>query len=188
MELILASASPRRKEILTALGLTFTVEPSRYEEDNARKLPPEELVRLQALGKARDVYERRGGAMPVLGADTVVVLGDMVLGKPKDVADAARMLRRLSGRTHRVLTGTALLFAGKEKSRVDATEISFREISEEEIAAYIATGEPMDKAGAYAIQGGARKFVTAIAGSFSNVVGLPKDAVRALLAWAEEMK
>lgn len=187
-EIILASGSPRRKEILTGMGISFTVVPSRYEEDNGRKISPEKLVRLQAEGKAKEVFARTDGTSPVLGADTIVSLDGAVLGKPRDAADAERMLRLLSGRTHHVITGTAVISRGEIRSRADVTEISFRNISEEEIRAYIASGEPMDKAGAYAVQGGARAFVTEIRGSFSNVVGLPKSAVRELLAWAEGEK
>lgn len=177
--LILASQSPRRKEILTELGISFHVVPSHYEEDNARHIPPEMLVRLQAEGKARDVYEKTGGT--VLGADTVVVLDGEVLGKPKDEADAERMLRELSGRTHHVLTGVAVIKEGTMHSAVCTTAVHFRSISQDEIQRYIATGEPMDKAGAYAIQGIGQKFVEHMEGSYSNVVGLPKALTLELL-------
>ncbi len=177
--IILASQSPRRKEILTELGISFTVVPSHYEEDNARHIPPETLVKLQAEGKARDVYKKTGGI--VLGADTVVVLDGEVLGKPKNQEDAAHMLEALSGRTHHVLTGVAVIKEGTMYSAVCTTAVHFRPISKEEIQDYIATGEPMDKAGAYAIQGIGQKFVEHIEGSYSNVVGLPKALTLELL-------
>lgn len=175
----LASQSPRRRDILTELGIPFHIVPSGYEENNGRLLAPEELVRLQAEGKARDVYTRTGGI--VLGADTVVVLDGKVLGKPKDAADAGRMLRSLSGRTHHVLTGVAVISPGHMQSGVVSTAVAFRRLSDAEIDDYIQGGEPMDKAGAYAIQGRGRQFVAAIEGSFSNVVGLPKKLTIELL-------
>lgn len=182
--IILASASPRRKEILDEMGIDFIVEPSRYEENNAQDLPPDVLAKRQARGKALEVARRIAPKVPVLGADTIVVLDGKVLGKPRDKADAARMLVALSGRAHEVLTGVAVVFGDTICSRVARTEVSFREISKEEIEAYIETGEPMDKAGAYAIQGIGGQFVKEIHGSRSNVIGLPKKLTLALL---EEM-
>lgn len=177
--IILASQSPRRRDILHELGIPFHIVPSRYEENNGRTLAPEELVRLQAEGKAWDVYTKVGGI--VLGADTVVVLDGKVLGKPKDEADARRMLQSLSGRIHHVLTGVAVATQGYIQSGVDTTAVTFRRLFEKDIEEYVQGGEPMDKAGAYAIQGTGQRFVTAIEGSFSNVVGLPKKLTIELL-------
>ncbi len=179
--IILASASPRRKEILREMGLDFTVIPSAYEEDNTRAISPKKLTELQARGKAEEVAKRVFPKDPVLGADTVVVLAGEILGKPKDRADAKNMLRKLSGKTHLVMTGVAVVFKGNIKSAVCVTEVKFRDISEKEIDDYIATGEPMDKAGAYAIQGIGQKFVESVRGSRSNVIGLPKQVTAKLL-------
>lgn len=173
--LILASQSPRRRDILTEMGVGFTVSPSGYEEDNARHIPPEELARLQAEGKARDVWERSGKKDPVLGADTIVVLDGRVMGKPRDEKEADEMLASLSGRAHQVMTGVALIAEGNMTSGVCVTDVLFREMTAEERADYIATGEPMDKAGAYAVQGIGGKFVKEVRGSLTNVIGLPKE-------------
>ncbi len=177
---ILASSSPRRKQLLEKSGASFFVAASSYEEHNDFPRPPEELVRLQAEGKAMDVWKSSEGRYPVLGADTIVCCDGAVLGKPADEADAARMLHALSGRTHRVMTGIALIAEGKSFSDVCVTEIMFRTLSEEDIRTYIASGEPMGKAGAYAIQGKAGEFAENIDGSWSNVVGLPLGKTREL--------
>lgn len=177
---ILASSSPRRSDILRRMGASFTVLPSRYEEHNDRPLSPEDLVTAQARGKALDVAERAGKDTAVLGADTVVVLNGAVLGKPGDEEAAKEMLRRLSGRVHEVLTGVALVYEGRIASRLGRTKVSFRMLSEEEIEDYVATGEPLDKAGAYGIQGGGGAFVAHLDGSRSNVIGLPEELVPVL--------
>lgn len=179
--IILASQSPRRKEILKALGIPFEVHPSSYQEDNTRPLPPAELVRLQAEGKAWDVWQRTGGKAPVLAADTVVTIGRRILGKPGNEKEAADMLRALSGKTHEVLTGVAVIRDGCMQSAVEKTEVTFRILNNDEIKDYIHTGEPMDKAGAYGIQGLGARFVVAVKGSWSNVVGLPKALTLKLL-------
>ena len=179
--IILASASPRRKEILDEMGIDYVVEPSFYEENNAQDLPPDVLAERQARGKAAEVARRLSPKCPVLGADTIVVLDGKVLGKPKDKDDAARMLSMLSGRTHEVITGVAVVSGDTIDSSAAHTDVSFRTISEEDIAAYIETGEPMDKAGAYAIQGIGGRFVKDIRGSRSNVIGLPKRLTAKLL-------
>lgn len=179
--LILASASPRRQQILQDMGIAFCTVPSQYREDNRRKMDPEALVMMQAAGKAREVWERTEGKYPVLGADTLVVLDGSILGKPRDREDALRMLHALSGRTHQVMTGVALMTGRGMKQTVCATEVGFRKLSEQEIRDYVDSGEPMDKAGAYGIQGGARRFAETVRGELSNVIGLPRKAVLSML-------
>lgn len=162
----------------------FEVRPAHVPEDS---LPGEEpiayVVRL-AREKAEAVYRELAGSndeLAVLGADTTVVVDREILAKPEDAADAARMLRMLSGRTHRVITGVALATAEGTEVAAEVTAVRFVALAEEEIAAYVATGEPMDKAGAYAIQGGAAKWIPRIEGCYFNVVGLPLALVRAML-------
>ncbi len=178
--LILASASPRRQELLRQIGCEFRVVISEAEELTGDLVSPEEMAEENARRKAAEVAGREKGGEPVLGADTVVAVDGKILGKPKDEADAARMLRLLSGRQHFVYTGIALAHGNKIFACVVRTAVWMDSLSEEEIAAYIATGEPMDKAGAYAVQGKAARFIPKIDGSFSNVVGLPLHAVGAL--------
>jgi septum formation protein len=183
MKLILASSSPRRRELLRQAGFDFEVRPSSVKESVLPGEAPEEFARRAAREKALQVA---CGAPPdtlVLGADTVVVVNGEILGKPLDAADAAQMLRRLSGATHRVITGVCLIRAPRQLAAVahETTFVSFRELDEEEIRAYIANGEPFDKAGAYGIQGLASKFVTRIEGCYFNVVGLPLALVYGLL-------
>ena len=187
--LILASASPRRRELLAQAGYTFEVRPAHVPED---PLPGEEpiayVVRL-ARDKAEAVYRElteressaNGRGLIVLGADTTVVVDGEILAKPEDAADAARMLRKLSGRSHRVITGVALATVGGTEVAAEVTAVRFVTLGEEEIAAYVASGEPMDKAGAYAIQGGAAKWIPRIEGCYFNVVGLPLALVTAML-------
>ena len=179
---ILASASPRREELLRQLGLSFTVVPSELPEELPPG-PPEEAVRALALAKARAVAARAGAGV-VLGADTVVVLGGTILGKPVDPDDARRMLRALRGRSHEVITGVALVEAParRETSAVVVTRVRMAPYGEEEIEAYLATGEPYDKAGAYAIQGSGGRLVAEVEGCYTNVVGLPITTTRRLLA------
>lgn len=179
--LTLASASPRRRELLASLGVAFEVAPADLDE---RVLPgerPEAYVRRLAAEKARAVQARRPGGS-VLGADTEVVLDGRILGKPRDHEEARAMLRALAGRAHEVWTGVAL--ATDEGIRVEAvrTDVWFRALDDDEIAEYVATGEPMDKAGAYGIQGGAARFVERVEGSYTNVVGLPLEVVGAMIA------
>ena len=173
MELILASGSPRRLELLRQIGLEPRVAVSRGEEEK-NDVTPEQLVRTNALNKGREVRERLGDKVPILAADTVVALEGEILGKPRDREEAAAMLRKLSGRRHQVLTGVALFYKGQVRTHVEITEVEFASLTEKDIAWYIATGEPMDKAGAYGIQGvGGRMLVHDISGDFYNVVGLP---------------
>jgi septum formation protein len=187
--LILASASPRRTQLLQAIGVRHEVVPAEGDEPAAGAMPPTEHARASALFKAREVAARHPGRL-VLGADTIVVIGDSasdVLGKPRDAADAARMLRMLSGRSHRVLTGIALC-GGRagEAVEVATTTVRFAAVSDELIARYVATGEPLDKAGAYAVQGYLATHVEAIDGSWPNVVGLPVERLPALFDAARE--
>jgi septum formation protein len=181
--LVLGSASPRRAVLLQRLGVDFDVRASDVTETVLAGEPAEAFVRRAAREKGAEVARASGGAW-VLSADTIVVVDDAVLGKPVDPADARRMLQRLSGRTHAVLTAVALTAAGGELAAelLVRTVVEFRVLTEVEIGANIASGEPFDKAGAYAIQGGAAGFVARVEGSYTNVVGLPLDEVRDLLA------
>jgi len=169
--LILASKSPRRQEILRQAGLRFEVRAPQVEEVRDPGESPESYVRRLSREKAAAVARQPGEI--VLGADTVVVAGDVVLEKPLDPDDAARMLALLSGRTHQVMTGICLLGEDLDVSDVARTEVRFHTLSADEIAAYAHSGEPDDKAGAYAIQGLASKYIQGIAGCYFNVVGLP---------------
>ena len=178
--LILASASPRRQELLQQIGCDFRVFVSHVEELSESGVSPEKMATENARRKAEDVASRDTTGLPVLGADTVVAVDATILGKPKDEEDAARMLRLLSGRRHFVYTGVALVYHGATYTSVVQTAVWMDKMSDEEISAYIATGEPMDKAGAYAVQGIAAKFIPKIEGSFSNVVGLPLHEVKNL--------
>ena len=173
-KLILASASPRRRRLMKQIGLTFQVMPGEVDEDEIFSSDPLENIQAVALLKARDVAARVEDGI-VVGADTQILIDGETMGKPADEADAARMLSRLSGRTHKVITGVALVDAGTglEKTWVETTLVFFRELSESEISAYVHTGEPMGKAGAYGIQGRAAAFVERIEGCYFNVVGLP---------------
>ncbi len=171
MSLVLASVSPRRRAILETLGLRVVVVPSRAEEREREGEAPDVLVRRLAADKAREVAARQTGF--VLGADTVVVVDSNVLGKPTDDDDAVRMLRRLGGRWHAVITGVAVVRGVTEETISVSTRVHFRELSEARIRRYVATGEGSDKAGAYAVQGIGAGLVTEIEGSYSNVVGLP---------------
>jgi len=191
--LVLASASPRRREILTGAGVDFEVRPSAVDEVARPGERPEALVERLAREKALDVAQALGAAAarPVLGADTIVVLDDEVLGKPRDAGHAVAMLGRLTGRTHRVLTGIAIVwsdartFGGEPVlSRVVTSRVEMRAATAAEIAEYVALGESLDKAGGYALQGGASRFVRAVEGSRTNVIGLPRDETLALLALA----
>ena len=177
-EMILASASPRRKELLSSMGIAFEVIVADAQE--ATEGSPDVLVMENAALKATAVAALHPDRM-VLGSDTVVCVDGRVLGKPKDEEDAFCMLRALSGREHQVYTGVCLIKNGKKDVRCDKTDVFFTSLSDEEIRDYIRTGEPMDKAGAYAIQGIAGMFVEKICGSFSNVIGLPTSLVRQML-------
>ena len=181
--LILASASPRRAELLAGIGLEFTVQPADIDEtpgpDEGARTYVERLAREKALA----VAETRPDSL-ILGSDTSVVLAGRILGKPGDASEAEAMLGQLSGRSHQVMTAVALARGRECWSKVSVTDVAFRELSEAEIRAYVATGEPMDKAGGYGIQGRGGIFVSQLSGSYSAVVGLPLEETAALLAGA----
>ena len=179
--IVLASASPRRAELLRSAGIDFDVQPANVDETIAAGESPSEYVSRLAEAKARLVYER-DVRRTVLAADTAVVVDAHILGKPLDDADASRMLRMLSGRSHEVLTAVSVFHPGQiVDTRVDATTVEFAPLADADIAWYVSSGEPMDKAGAYAVQGLASRFVTRIEGSYSNVVGLPVALVYQML-------
>jgi len=208
--LVLASASPRRRDLLVQAGYRFEVHPAHIPEDPLPGEDPIVYVTRLAREKAEAVYRELSGishrsldggdgkedgpssggagpagserpALQVLGADTTVTLDNAILGKPEDAADAARMLRLLSGRTHRVITGVALVTQRGAEVAAEVTAVRFLTLSDEEIAEYVATGEPMDKAGAYAIQGRAARWIPRIEGCYFNVMGLPLALVSSLL-------
>ena len=172
--LILASQSPRRRYLLTKAGLTFTVVPSEVDESSLPVSAPAHYAQELAQAKALDVAEAHPDAW-VIGADTIVLIDDLILGKPDSVSHAREMLQRLSGRVHQVITGFCLVHkaSGKKISEAVTTEVLFKELSASEIEWYLQTREPVDKAGAYAIQGFGSFLVRSITGSYSNVVGLP---------------
>ncbi len=172
-KIILASASPRRQELLSLITPDFNIVPSEFDESTVPvDLPPAEHVVYSATMKARDVAAKYSNAI-IIGADTVVVVDDAILGKPDDEEDAAKMLRLLSGRMHQVYTGIAVLLNNKEVAGYECTNVKFRDLSDEIISRYISSGEPMDKAGAYAIQGKGSVLIESISGCYFNVVGLP---------------
>lgn len=183
MTLILASSSPRRRELLRAAGLDFEVRPSRASEERQPGETAERLAERVARQKAFDVAATAPPASVVLGADTAVVIEEEIFGKPADAADAVRMLRRLSGAAHRVITGICLVRAPDRliAQYHETTWVYFRKLDENEIQDYVASGEPLDKAGGYGIQGLASKFVTRVEGCYFNVVGLPISRLAELL-------
>lgn len=171
MQLILASQSPRRREILGLTGLDFTVQAADIDETmDPEKCPFDEVAR---VSREKALAVHRGAEDVVVAADTIVVCGGAVLGKPKDDRDAFRMLSMLSGRDHQVMTGMTVLRGDEIITTTEVTDIHFRELTDSEIRAYIATKDPMDKAGAYGIQSGAALFATGIQGDYYNVMGLP---------------
>jgi len=189
--LVLASASPRRQELLRAAGISFVVQPADVDETPLPNESPRECAERLAQQKALHVWNERPDDL-VLGADTVVVVDGAILGKPADAGDAARMLRLLRGRDHKVITGVCLARPGMRsanrgnekpelKTTSETTLVTMGEISDQEISDYVATGEPMDKAGAYAIQGVASRWIPRIEGDYSNVVGLPVALVYRML-------
>ena len=188
MTIVLASASPRRQELLINAGIEFVVRPANIPEVRLPDESPKGFAERMAQEKARTIrnnveaaHPRNRNSLAVLGADTVVVIGNEVLGKPTNSGDAARMLRLLSGREHSVITGVCLSGETFEDVRSETTIVYFGELSESDIKSYIRTGEPMDKAGAYAIQGMASRWISKIEGDYNNVVGLPVDLVLQML-------
>ena len=171
MNLILASQSPRRKELLGLLGIPFTIQASQADETMEPGKPPAQQVAEVSRRKALATTTSADDA--VLAADTIVVCDGEILGKPKDYADACRMLRMLSGRTHQVMTGMTVLYGNRTYSCTEITDVTFRCLSDSEIRRYVDSGEPMDKAGAYGIQGGAAIFAEKLCGDYYNVMGLP---------------
>jgi septum formation protein len=195
--LVLASASPRRRELLAQAGFSFVVHPAHIPEDPLPCENPIAYVTRLAREKAQAVYRELASpdslsntppvadtALTVLGADTTVTLDNQILAKPADSADAARMLRMLSGRTHHVITGVAVVTPDRTEVAAEVTGVRFLTLSDDEIESYVATGEPMDKAGAYAIQGRAARWIPRVQGCYFNVVGLPLALVSTMLASA----
>ena len=180
MRIILASGSPRRADLLRSAGISFDVLPVDVDERFRPGERPEHAVARLAEAKAATVAATHRDAA-VLGADTTVVIRGQTLGKPADAADATRMLHLLSGRSHDVLTGVCVSFQGRRLIHVEPTRVRISRLSDAEIAWYVSTGEPFDKAGGYAVQGLASRFVEGIDGSYSNVVGLPISSVYDLL-------
>jgi len=178
--LILASASPRRAELLRNAGIPFEDDPANIQEEPLAGEKPIDYAKRLARDKAQVVALRHPEDL-VLAADTIVIVDDHLLEKPADQNDARRMLRLLSGRTHQVITGVCLLAAGLALTEAEVTRVTFVPMSDEEIEGYVASGEPMDKAGAYAIQGMASRWVETIEGDYFNVVGLPVARVWRML-------
>jgi septum formation protein len=184
MPLVLASASPRRAELLRTAGFSFAIDPADVDETPRPGEAPDVYALRVARDKARTAADRAGTGSRILAADTVVVVAGAILGKPADHADARRMLSMLSGVVHEVLTAVVLRQDGREASEVAATRVRFVALTPAEIEWYVQSGEPEGKAGAYAIQGLGSRFVEWIEGSWSNVVGLPVAAVYRMLAAA----
>ncbi len=180
MPIVLASASPRRQELLKDAGIDFVVRPANIDEIRHAEEAPAAFAERMARDKARVVRAFSRDSV-ILGADTVVAVGDEVLGKPSDEEDAARMLRLLADRQHFVITGVCLIGAGFEDVRSEKTAVYFTQLTDAEIHDYVSIGEPMDKAGAYAIQGQASRWISKIEGDYFNVVGLPVDLVWRML-------
>ena len=181
--LILASASPRRRDLLTQAGITFDILPANIEETRRPNELPAHYVQRLALEKAQAIASLHHSAY-VLGADTTVVLDNEILNKPTDLADSARMLRALANRSHQVHTGIAVATSTSSRSHVETTTVFFSAIPEPELAYYLSTGDSLDKAGAYGIQGYAARWIPRIEGDFFNVMGLPISATIRLLAGA----
>jgi len=196
MKLILASSSPRRAEVLRDAGIAFEISPSQIDESRLPGEPAQIMVARLAEAKARAAVARASRSQTdciVIGADTAVELGGEIFGKPRDAADARETLAALSGRTHRVLTGIFLIRLPDDvtRSAVESTSVALLALEREEIEAYVATGEPLDKAGAYAIQGRAGRYIPKIEGCYFNVVGLPLARLHALLrelGWQDDSR
>ncbi len=176
--IILASASPRRQELLKLIYDEFEIIPADIDETVRRSIELEQYPEYLALKKSRHIAEKRPVTDVVIGCDTGVFIDDMMLGKPEDAEQAAKMLKLLSGRVHKVITGCSVFYKGQNISFSETTEVEFFRLSDKDIAEYIATGEPMDKAGAYGIQGKGALLVKRINGDYYNVVGLPVGALK----------
>ena len=183
--LVLASQSPRRRELLEVAGFRFFVRAKPVEEARGAGEGPVDYARRLACDKAEAAWDRADAV--VLGADTIVVVNELILGKPRDSEHAVRMLRLLSGRQHEVITGVCLAGPGFVDVQAEITQVVMSEISEKEIKSYVESGEPMDKAGSYAIQGMASRWVTGIQGNYFNVVGLPVSLVYQMLKKREAL-
>lgn len=181
MRIVLASQSPRRLELLKEAGFVPEVHPANFNEVSGTAVQAAEVVGFNARGKCLEVAGRLGDIVPVLGADTVVVIDGRIIGKPRDGADARATLHRLSGRGHEVLTGMTVAYRGRVLSRVARTEVYFKQLTDGEIDAYVATGDPLDKAGSYGIQDGGGFLVDHIVGHRDNVVGLDVATVLEML-------
>lgn len=179
MKVLLASASPRRRDLIRQIGWEAEIRPVDFPEK--KNGTPSDVCLYNARGKAAEAVLQYGDGCPVVAADTIVTFDGRVLGKPHDTGDAVRMLRSLSGRVHEVMTGVSVRYRGQERAAVATTTVEFRRLTEAEIAAYVATGEPLDKAGAYGIQGKGAVLVERIGGSYDNVVGLPLTLVYTML-------
>ena len=182
MQVILASASPRRLALLQQIGIEAKVFPADFDEVSGSAVQAEDVVLANAIGKCKAVVKIKGDSLPVIAADTVVVAEGVILGKPQNEEDAVEILKQLSGKTHKVMTGIAVSYAGEMLAEVCETEVVFRELTDEEIKKYVATGEPLDKAGAYGIQGMGAVLVEKINGCYNNVVGLPLTRLQLILA------
>lgn len=177
-KIVLASASPRRKQIFALTGLKFEIDPSEYEEDLSLNLPPKELVIQMSQGKAKQVAKHHQNAI-VIGADTVIVYQGEIIGKPQTQSRAKQILSKLSGQSHSVITGFTIIDTANNQTVAQAieTRVTFKQLSPEEIISYVESGEPLDKAGAYAIQGLGAVLIERIEGDYYNVVGLPLCAL-----------
>lgn len=181
MKIILASKSPRRKELLKQAGYDFEVCPANFDEISGTAKNAEEIVSFNAKGKCLEIVNKIGDKNPILGADTVVVIDGKIIGKPKDAKDAKKTLQNLSGRSHEVLTGITVAYCGKILSNVSKTTVYFKKLTDEQIDKYVATGEPLDKAGSYGIQDGAAFMVDHIVGNYDTVVGLDIEMLKEML-------
>lgn len=182
MQVILASASPRRLALLQQIGIEAKVCPADFDEVSGSAVQAEDVVLANAIGKCKAVVKIKGDSLPVIAADTVVVAEGIILGKPQNDEDAVEMLKQLSGKTHKVMTGIAVSYTGEMLAEICETEVVFRKLTDEEIKKYVATGEPLDKAGAYGIQGMGAVLVEKINGCYNNVVGLPLTRLQLILA------
>jgi len=181
MKIVLASQSPRRQHLLREAGFDLVVHPADFAEISGEAKNAGEVVAFNSRGKCLEVVQSAGDGIPVLGADTVVVIDGMIIGKPRDGEDAKSTLRRLSGRGHEVLTGITVAYRGQVLTKVATTKVFFKNLSSQEIDDYVATGEPLDKAGSYGIQDGAGFMIDHFEGNHDNVVGLDMATVCELL-------